>query len=554
MKNLNILKHGIIKKLSRTLTILTLLIPHAVFADSVAQSQSILNHLGYNAGPIDGAYGKKTRRALEKFYTALGSIYDGKLDANEFIDLNAAMEGVEHESQNKPKVKPTNPDFVLKKYRTKLIQPVINSRHFAHYKTSQLRNVKIPKDFDFVDERQLRFLMEQGEYRLYAKQWANNGPQNGDRYKVNGCKNVLQHFLMANDNKPVQIWTRDGKKLMVLNNGNHKIMNSCHNSVPMLMHQDYKYAINEMSDIILHHATYQNVREAYLHPKDGINHMQYQKYIVMSHTAEFYAYFKDLMPLAPPEHEIIKDYFDTIFAGNVFHTQQRRAQCNINNPSLNASTKNRFGANGQSGIGINGCGTYAFQMVNASLLYSISTNNAVLFEQAKKNATHMLGSFDDEGIQTAQASRGAMAWGYHTDVTINLSYMAEIFNSIGYDFYEHKMPRSGIKVKDVMFKHWEAINDHTVLSKYAKYNKGVFEKWTPEWDKISTRRATLAEKPWRHIALSSPRFINTYVDTLPINGKTIDLRQVVASKSGGKNNWYNQWIPNEYLYYMNIDK
>jgi hypothetical protein len=554
MKNLNILKHCIIKKLSRTLTILTLLIPHALFANSIAQSQSILNQLGYNAGPVDGTYGKKTRRALEKFYTALGSIYDGKLDSNEFIDLNVAMEGVGYKSQNKPKVKPTNPDFVLKKYRTKLIQPVINSRHFAHYKTSQLRNVKIPKDFDFVDERRLRFLMEQGEYRLYAKQWANNGPQNGDRYKVNGCKNILQHFLMANDNKPVQIWTRDGKKLMVLNNGNHEIMNSCHNSVTMLMHQDYKYAINEMSDIILHHATYQNVREAYLHPKDGINHMQYQKYIVMSHTAEFYAYFKDLMPLAPPEHEVIKDYFDTIFAGNVFHTQQRRAQCNINNPSLNASTKNRFGANGQSGIGINGCGSYAFQMVNASLLYSMSTNNAVLFEQAKKNATHMLGSFDDEGIQTAQASRGAMAWGYHTDVTMNLSYMAEIFNSIGYDFYEHKMPRSGIKVKDVMFKHWEAINDHTVLSKYAKYNKGVFEKWTPEWDKISTRKATLAEKPWRHIALSSPRFINTYVDTLPINGKTIDLRQVVASKSGGKNNWYNQWIPNEYLYYMNIDK
>jgi hypothetical protein len=514
----------------------------------------MLNQLGYNAGPVDGAYGGKTKRALEAFYAKSGGSYDGKLNANELADLNAAMEGVEHESQNKPKAKPINPDFVLKKYRTKLIQPVINSRHFAHYKTSQLRYVKIPKNFDFVDERRLRSLMEQGEYRLYAKQWANNGPQNGDRYKADGCKNILQHFLMANDNKPVQLWTRDGKKLMVLNNGNHQIMNSCLGSVPMLMHQDYEYAINEMSDIILHHATYQNVREAYLHPKDGINHMQYQKYIVMSHTAEFYAYFKDLMPLVPPEHEVIKDYFDTIFAGNVFHTQQRRAQCNINNPSLNASTKNHFGANGQSGIGINGCGSYAFQMVNASLLYSISTNNAVLFEQAKKNATHMLGSFDDEGIQTAQASRGAMAWGYHTDVTMNLSYMAEIFNSIGYDFYEHKMPRSGIKVKDVMFKHWEAINDHTVLSKYAKYNKGVFEKWTPEWDKISTRRATSAEKPWRHIALSSPRFINTYVDTLPINGKNLDLKQVVASKSGGKNNWYNQWVPNEYLYYMNNDR
>lgn len=58
------LKHGIIKKLPSTLTILTLLIPHAVFADTVAQSQRMLNQLGYNAGPVDGAYGGKTKRPL----------------------------------------------------------------------------------------------------------------------------------------------------------------------------------------------------------------------------------------------------------------------------------------------------------------------------------------------------------------------------------------------------------------------------------------------------------------------------------------------------------
>ena len=37
-------------------------------AGTVAQSQRMLNQLGYNAGPVDGAYGGKTRGALEKFY------------------------------------------------------------------------------------------------------------------------------------------------------------------------------------------------------------------------------------------------------------------------------------------------------------------------------------------------------------------------------------------------------------------------------------------------------------------------------------------------------
>lgn len=440
-------------------------------------------------------------------------------------------------------------------YNTKLMQRVLSDKHFAHYETSALKDVKIPANFDLIDERRLRFLMEQGEYRTYQSNWALQGGRDnrGDAFIWQGCKDVLQYFMMANDNKPVQLYTRDNKKLKVINNGNHEKMASCIGRVNNLMHSDYKYLIDSMTDIILHHATYRNVREKRTAPTD-INHMQYQKYHVLARTAEFYAYFKDLMPLTPEEHGVITDYFDEIFMGNLFHTQQRRAQCDINNPSRIASTENNRTSNGQSGIGINGCGTYAFAMTNAGLLYSISTNNAVLFEQAKKNATHILGSFDDEGIHVAQASRGAMAWGYHTDTTIQLSYMAEIFYSIGYDFYEHEMPRSGIKVKDVMFKHWEAVNDHTVLSKYAKYNKGIYEKWTPAWDNVPTWKATMREKPWRHIALSSQRFINTYTDTLPIKGKQVDIKAVANSKSGGKNNWYNQWVPTEYLYYMNKNR
>ena len=62
-----------------------------VLANSVAKSQRMLNQLGYNAGPVDGAYGGKTKRALEAFYAKSGGSYDGKLDANEVADLTAAM-------------------------------------------------------------------------------------------------------------------------------------------------------------------------------------------------------------------------------------------------------------------------------------------------------------------------------------------------------------------------------------------------------------------------------------------------------------------------------
>ena len=60
----------------------------------VRQAQRMLNQLGYNAGPVDGAYGKKTRSALEAFYSDKAGSYDGKLDANEVADLQAALNDI----------------------------------------------------------------------------------------------------------------------------------------------------------------------------------------------------------------------------------------------------------------------------------------------------------------------------------------------------------------------------------------------------------------------------------------------------------------------------
>ena len=71
---------------------MTVAMTSQAYAGNVDQSQRMLNQLGYNAGAVDGAYGKKTRSALEKFYADNGSSYDGKLDANEVADLTAAMD------------------------------------------------------------------------------------------------------------------------------------------------------------------------------------------------------------------------------------------------------------------------------------------------------------------------------------------------------------------------------------------------------------------------------------------------------------------------------
>ena len=56
----------------------------------------MLNLLGFNAGPVDGAYGKKTRSALMNFYRDEGSEFDGNLDDNELDDLTSAIQIKSH--------------------------------------------------------------------------------------------------------------------------------------------------------------------------------------------------------------------------------------------------------------------------------------------------------------------------------------------------------------------------------------------------------------------------------------------------------------------------
>ena len=69
-----------------------LLCASQAMSNDVVKTQKMLNQLGYNAGPVDGAYGGKTKRALEAFYAKSGGSFDGKLDANEITDLTSAMD------------------------------------------------------------------------------------------------------------------------------------------------------------------------------------------------------------------------------------------------------------------------------------------------------------------------------------------------------------------------------------------------------------------------------------------------------------------------------
>ena len=60
---------------------LILFLPSLAMSDEVtAKAQRLLNELGYNAGPVDGVMGNKTRNAMSEAFQAIGKPWDQELD------------------------------------------------------------------------------------------------------------------------------------------------------------------------------------------------------------------------------------------------------------------------------------------------------------------------------------------------------------------------------------------------------------------------------------------------------------------------------------------
>ena len=57
-----------------------------VIANDIFTAQRLLTELGYAPGPIDGAYGGKTKKAFVELYKDQNMIFDGVVDKNE-LDL-----------------------------------------------------------------------------------------------------------------------------------------------------------------------------------------------------------------------------------------------------------------------------------------------------------------------------------------------------------------------------------------------------------------------------------------------------------------------------------
>ncbi len=400
---------------------------------TIEEAQRMLNVLGYNAGPVDGLYGKKTKDALSDFYESQNKQFDNKLDQNELTDLENASK-VYFSSK-------------LKRKKSKHLQHANYSRHIA----TPYRDLKVYENFRLIDDFNsfMKFHYDnlkgempdhQGVFNYRAQSidfefcvpdfistTSNNSSRSGAHEIQNVtayCGNMISQRFLNNPNKGIENyrkillgWLKNG----IIENPNvfgKKLSNSLMNQWP--------YAISSnVPNILTHYALY--------HKLYGLDQFTHQSVIRMGE-----AFFESW------------DYYPLLTRNGTYF----RRVCN-----LKSSIKVVVGTNDH-------CGSFNARMATGGIYFGLEFKNQIAFDTGVRHLEVMLATFNKDAIYMAQMNRGICAIGYMKQFPPHFELIHHAFQkAFGIDFINTKNI-NGITPSVAYAKLWEIAHDPLQVVKY----------------------------------------------------------------------------------------
>jgi hypothetical protein len=408
-----------------------------VTANNVLEAQKLLTKLGYAPGPIDGAYGGKTKRALDEYYKAKNKQFDGKLDKNEILDLTASIKLIKTSRQK------------LKKSRH--IQHARYSKHIA----TPFRDLKVSEDFTLIDD--FETFMAFHESYLKGKLPDNRGffnfRSNVQNIDFEFC---VEDIIRTNRNKAKPTFgmtsasgycgqmisqrflndTQSGIKnyrniiLGWLDNGIIHNPNVFSKKLPEKMMDVWPYSISSnVPQILSHYALY--------HKLYGFSSLIHQDIIKMGEA--FYTQW---------------DYYQPIIRGKPF----KQKLCN-----LKSQYKVVVGSNDH-------CGSFTARMATGGIYFGLEFNSQLAFDTGIRHLEIMLATFNKDAVYAAQAQRGICALGYMKQFPPHFELIHYAFQkAYGIDFINTKNI-NGITPAEAYLKLWKIAHDP--LETVVKYWNG----------------------------------------------------------------------------------
>jgi hypothetical protein len=190
-----------------------------------------------------------------------------------------------------------------------------------------------------------------------------------------------------------------------------------------------------------------------------VNNQAYAAAQLMGNFASFYAVYYDDFDFTQEQRESVEGYLSDWLINHDL-TLPGVPICNLKDIK-------QFEVGGTNTTRVaNYCGSNRWRMGIGAVYLGLRTGNQELFTAGNRHIEINLATIDKDGINAVWAGKGAQALSYTRQLPEVLTLLAVAYESIGYDFYEHQLPR-GKKIHEVYEALFDFIYHPEKLNKYA---------------------------------------------------------------------------------------
>jgi hypothetical protein len=178
--------------------------------------------------------------------------------------------------------------------------------------------------------------------------------------------------------------------------------------------------------------------------------------------SQSYALWYDEIAYSPDERKRVDDYMTKKLMQQKFPVlSSGRKKCNINNVN-SVYHKN---------TGSNNCGNIRMKVAVAEIMLGFRLENQALLDKGHDDLYVVQAFINEDGININHASRGSNTVNYSWEYTYYSSLLAEIYTTVGYDYFEHTLPH-GAKVHEHLSFNYRLLKDFKLTAPWAKNNVG----------------------------------------------------------------------------------
>jgi hypothetical protein len=178
--------------------------------------------------------------------------------------------------------------------------------------------------------------------------------------------------------------------------------------------------------------------------------------------SQSYALWYDEIAYTPDERKRVDDYMTKKLMQQKFPVlNPGRRQCNINN--INSVYHKKTGSNN--------CGNIRMKVSVGEIMLGFRLENQTLLDKGHDDIYVVQAFINKDGININHASRGGNTVNYSWEYTYYSSLLAEIYTTVGYDYFEHTLPH-GAKVHEYLSFNYRLLKDFKLTAQWAKNNVG----------------------------------------------------------------------------------